>query len=67
MPPTNPIVLLDSVDVDIDGQPVLHEIQFSILPGQQWGIVGANGSGKSTLLALLSGCPGMGNFSIPTP
>jgi molybdate transport system ATP-binding protein len=55
MPPTNPIVLLDSVDVDIDGQPVLHEIQFSILPGQQWGIVGANGSGKSTLLALLSG------------
>jgi molybdate transport system ATP-binding protein len=64
MPQTAPVVTLDNVDVDIDGQPVLHAIQFSITAGRHWGITGGNGSGKSTLLALLAGrrwpAPGRG-------
>jgi molybdate transport system ATP-binding protein len=59
-----PLVSLDCVDVDIDGQAILHDIAFEISSGHHWGIVGANGSGKSTLLALLSGrvwpAPGRG-------
>jgi len=50
-----PIIVLENVDVDIDGHRVLNDIRFEISSGQHWGIVGGNGSGKSTLLALLSG------------
>lgn len=35
--------------------PVLHEIDFSVAPGERVAIVGASGAGKSTLLKLLSG------------
>jgi molybdate transport system ATP-binding protein len=62
--PRAPLVTLDNVDVDIDGRAILHGIDFRLVPGQHWGIVGRNGSGKSTLLALLAGirwpAPGRG-------
>ncbi|MFE0149871.1 ABC-F family ATP-binding cassette domain-containing protein [Nonomuraea sp. NPDC059007] len=34
---------------------VLHQITFSVRPGERMGIVGENGSGKSTLLRLIAG------------
>ena len=34
---------------------VLHDINFSIAPGERVGILGRNGCGKSTLLRLISG------------
>jgi molybdate transport system ATP-binding protein len=62
--PRPAVVTLDHVDVDIDGHRVLHGVDFRLVPGQHWGIVGGNGSGKSTLLALLAGirwpAPGRG-------
>ena len=51
-----PLVRLDHVDVDLDGTPVLHDINWQLGRGQHWGIVGTNGSGKSTLLGLIAGC-----------
>ncbi|WP_193214869.1 ATP-binding cassette domain-containing protein [Luteolibacter marinus] len=33
----------------------LHEVSFSVGPGDMLGVVGANGAGKSTLLRLLGG------------
>lgn len=34
---------------------VLNEIDFDVLEGESFGIIGANGSGKSTLLKIISG------------
>ncbi len=50
-----PLVLLDRVDVDISGVPVLHAVTWRLERGQRWGVVGANGSGKSTFLGLIAG------------
>ena len=36
-----------------DGTSVLHNISFSLKPGEHLAIVGANGAGKSTLIKLL--------------
>ncbi|WP_456706237.1 type I secretion system permease/ATPase [Bradyrhizobium sp. USDA 4452] len=37
----------------IDGPEVLHDVSFSIEPGQVIGIVGSSGSGKSTITKLI--------------
>jgi len=38
----------------LPGQPVVHEVSFSVAPGESVAVVGATGSGKSTLVRLLS-------------
>lgn len=35
------------------GEPVLHDISFSVRPGQRVAVLGATGAGKSTLLGLI--------------
>jgi subfamily B ATP-binding cassette protein HlyB/CyaB len=37
----------------IDGPEVLHEVSFSVRPGQVVGVVGSSGSGKSTIAKLI--------------
>lgn len=48
------------------GKTVLHELAFTLQPGQVLGLAGSNGAGKSTLLCLLSGLftPASGTLSI---
>ncbi len=53
--PVAPLVILDHVDVDLAGAPILHDVTWQLERGAHWGIVGANGSGKSTLLGLIAG------------
>ncbi len=35
-----------------DGAGVLHDLSWSVRPGEHWALLGANGAGKSTLLGL---------------
>ena len=50
-----PLLRLEHVDVFIDRRKVLSDINWTVLPGEQWLVSGRNGSGKSTLLRLLYG------------
>jgi molybdate transport system ATP-binding protein len=63
-PASGPIVSIEHTDVKIDGQPILTGLNWQLLPGRHFGIIGANGSGKSTLLRLIAGtlwpAPGAG-------
>jgi molybdate transport system ATP-binding protein len=58
------LVSLENVDVEIGGQPVLRGVDWRLMPGEHWGVVGANGSGKTSLLGLIAGtvwpAPGRG-------
>lgn len=51
---------------EFDGYKALDNVNFEILDGCIYGLVGSNGSGKSTLLRLLSGVykPEEGNVSV---
>lgn len=48
-------VIVDKATVFVDRKPVLHGIDWTIEPGENWAVVGSNGAGKSTLLRLLAG------------
>lgn len=51
---TRGVVSFDGVSFSYNkNRPILREINFSMMPGQQTAIVGASGVGKSTLIKLL--------------
>lgn len=50
-----PLVDIRQATVYVERVPVLHNITWTIRPGEQWMISGGNGAGKSTLLRLLAG------------
>ncbi|HEY8520766.1 MAG TPA: ATP-binding cassette domain-containing protein [Gammaproteobacteria bacterium] len=52
---SSPIIELSGVHVRVNGAALLHDIDWRLLPGEHWGVVGANGSGKTSFLGLLAG------------
>ena len=48
----------DSVEISFGGNPVVHDISFSLRPGEILGLVGESGSGKSTLIKAAMGLLG---------
>jgi molybdate transport system ATP-binding protein len=46
---------LTGVSVNMNGVEILKNINISILPGEQWAVVGKSGSGKTTLARVLTG------------
>lgn len=51
----DPLIMIKNVDVFRKGKPTLRRINWTIEPGDNWGVLGPNGSGKTTLLRLISG------------
>ncbi len=51
----SPLLQLKGIAKSYGERTVLHGIDWSVQPGECWGIVGPNGSGKTTLLQLLAG------------
>ncbi|MDM8348838.1 ABC transporter ATP-binding protein [Pseudomonas sp. sp1636] len=41
--------------IDVPGRSAGRALNFSLLPGQVWGVLGPNGAGKTTLLHTLAG------------
>lgn len=48
------LLRMTNVSVVSDGSRVLHSINWEILPGEVWAVLGNNGAGKSTLLKLIT-------------
>lgn len=50
-----PVIEMQKVSVQYGDKPVLNNLDWTVMSGQNWMIVGPNGSGKTTLLNLVSG------------
>jgi len=49
------MLAVDGVTVRLGGREVLHDVRFSIKPGEFVGLIGSNGAGKTTLLRVILG------------
>ena len=54
----NKILTYDSIEISFGGKAVVHNVNFSIEPGEILGLVGESGSGKSTLIKAAMGLLG---------
>lgn len=51
----HPVVEMRGVNVGYHKKPIIHELDWTIMPGEHWKVSGPNGCGKSTLVNLVSG------------
>ena len=49
------LVRISNATIYRDYRPVIRDLNWTLLSGQHWAVLGANGSGKSTLLSLIYG------------
>ncbi|HXP56743.1 MAG TPA: metal ABC transporter ATP-binding protein [Streptosporangiaceae bacterium] len=49
------LLRLDGVTVRLGGREVLHDVGFTIRPGEFTGLIGPNGAGKTTILRVILG------------
>jgi iron complex transport system ATP-binding protein len=52
---TTPLLAASGLGVTIAGNQVCSRLDFAVMPGQCWAILGRNGAGKTTLLHTLAG------------
>ncbi|MDQ6983013.1 MAG: ATP-binding cassette domain-containing protein [Mariprofundus sp.] len=51
----NPLLRLNKTSAGYGDTTILHDLSFSLLPGERIGLLGPNGEGKSTLIKLMAG------------
>ena len=63
---TTPVVSLSDVSLVLDGKRVLSHVDWEVLPGENWVVIGPNGSGKTSLLSVINGYrwPSSGEVSV---
>ncbi len=49
-----PLIDIGNADVFLDGQKVLHGIDWKLRRGEHWVVLGSNGAGKTTFLKLIA-------------
>jgi zinc/manganese transport system ATP-binding protein len=49
------MVAVEGVSVQLGGREVLHDVRFTVRPGEFVGLIGSNGAGKTTLLRVIIG------------
>jgi molybdate transport system ATP-binding protein len=50
-----PIIRLRGASVERAGRRLVEEVDWALVPGEHWALLGANGAGKSTLMRLARG------------
>jgi ABC-type branched-subunit amino acid transport system ATPase component len=50
-----PILEVDRVSKNFGGLPAVHNVSFTVMPGQLKGLIGPNGAGKTTCINLITG------------
>lgn len=55
VPISSALVRIANATIYRDYRPVIRNLDWTLLPGEHWAVLGANGSGKSTLLSLIYG------------
>ncbi|HDP94397.1 MAG TPA: ATP-binding cassette domain-containing protein [Candidatus Aminicenantes bacterium] len=48
------MLTLRQVTFSIDGRALLHQVDWTVMPGRRLALVGANGTGKTTLLRIMA-------------
>lgn len=66
MPRPSPVVSLSDVSLVIEGLRVLSHVDWEVMPGENWVVIGPNGSGKTSLLSIIDGYrwPSSGEVSV---
>ena len=49
------VLTVDGVTARLGGREVLHDVRFTIRPGEFVGLIGSNGAGKTTLMRVILG------------
>ena len=49
------VLTVDGISARLGGREVLHDVRFTIRPGEFVGLIGSNGAGKTTLLRVILG------------
>ena len=50
-----PVLDVSGVGVSLSGRRILHDVGFTVAPGEFVGLIGSNGAGKTTLLRVILG------------
>src|ERR1700759_2964549 len=60
------LLRLDGGTVRLGGRDVLHDVSFTIRPGEFTGLIGPNGAGKTTILRVILGLlpPSAGTITV---